>query len=71
LFFWHETALLYAFLLMNREFEIAASLGLLQHRRLDDLMRFFPDMKPRAFDEGLSIGEGQYPSSVFLRRHNQ
>ena len=68
LFFPHETALLYAFLLMNEQFEIAASLGMLHHLRLDDLMRFFPDMKPRAFDEGLTLKEGHYPSSIFLRR---
>lgn len=68
LFFQHETALLYAFLVMNPCFEIAAAAGLLHHRRLDDLRRFFPDMKPRPFNEGLSAGEGQYPSSIFLRR---
>jgi predicted O-methyltransferase YrrM len=68
IFFWHETALLYAFLLMNSEFEIAASFAMLYHRRLDDLAGFFPDMKPQAFDAGLSIGEGQFPSSIFLRR---
>jgi predicted O-methyltransferase YrrM len=68
LFFWHETALLYAFLMMNPHFEIAASLALLCHRRMDDLRRFFPDMQPKAFDEGLGLGEGHYPSSIFLRR---
>lgn len=68
LFFPHETALLYAFLAMNPYFEIAASLGMLHHRRTHDLIRFFPAMKPRPFDDGLSAGEGQYPSSIFLRR---
>jgi Methyltransferase domain len=69
LFFSHETALLYAFLLMNRGFEISASLSMLSHQRPDDLRRLFPDMQPKSFDEGLSRGgSGQYPSSVFLRR---
>jgi hypothetical protein len=68
LFFQHETALLYAFLLMNDGFEIAASLALLSHVRLSDLQRFFPDMTPRVFDQGLSMSGGDYPSSIFLRR---
>jgi Methyltransferase domain len=71
LFFPHETALLYAFLLMNDHFEIAAALGLLHHLRLDDLRRFFPDMKPMVFDQGLTVREGQYPSSIFLRRRGE
>lgn len=70
LFFQHETALLYAFLLMNDHFEILTSLGMLHHQRLSDLLRFFPAMKPSAFDEGLTLSEGQYPSSIFLRRIN-
>jgi predicted O-methyltransferase YrrM len=70
LFFWHETALLYAFLLMNHEFEIKASLAMLHHRRLNDLVRFFPDMKPRAFDEGLNAGSGQGPTSIYIRRRD-
>jgi predicted O-methyltransferase YrrM len=68
LFFPHETALLYAFLAMNDHFEIAASLALLHHRRIDDLLRFFPAMKPRVFDEGLTLETGHYPSSIYLRR---
>jgi hypothetical protein len=68
LFFQHETALLYAFLLMNDRFEIAASLSMLHHLRLDELVRFFPDMQPRECDEGLTRKSGHYPSSIFLRR---
>ncbi|MGA9583868.1 MAG: class I SAM-dependent methyltransferase [Terracidiphilus sp.] len=68
LFFQHETALLYAFLLMNDHFEILGSLGMLHHQRLSDLIRFFPDMNPRTFDEGLTLQDGQFPSSIFLRR---
>ncbi len=68
LFFQHETALLYAFLLMNDHFEILASLAMLHHRRLSDLLRFFPNMNPRTYDEGLTVKQGQFPSSIFLRR---
>jgi predicted O-methyltransferase YrrM len=68
LFFPHETALLYAFLTMNDRFEIAASLSMLHHERLDNLLQFFPDMKPRVFDKGLTVQSGHYPSSTYLRR---
>ncbi len=68
LFFSHETALLYAFLLMNRDFEIAGSLSMLHHQRLDDLKRLFPDFHPATFEEGLMVKGGQFPSSIFLRR---
>lgn len=71
LFFTHETALLYAFLLMNDHFEIAASLSMLHHLRLNDLKRFFPDMRPREFEDGLLKTPGHFPSSVFLRRRGQ
>jgi hypothetical protein len=67
LFFSHETALLYAFLLMNRRFEIAASLSMLHHDRVDELVRLFPDMNPREFDGGLTKKSGHFPSSIFLR----
>jgi predicted O-methyltransferase YrrM len=68
LFFNHETALLYAFLVMNDQYEIAASLSMLHHKRLDHLRGFFPDMQPQEFDEGLAKAAGHYPSSIFLRR---
>jgi hypothetical protein len=67
LFFSHETALLYAFLLMNHHFEVAASLSMLHHNRLDELIRIFPDMNPRKFDAGLTKTNGHFPSSIFLR----
>jgi predicted O-methyltransferase YrrM len=68
LFFQHESALLYAFLLMNDHFEIAASLSMLHHLRLDELRRFFPAMRPSVFEEGLLLRPGHYPSSIFLSR---
>ena len=71
LFFPHETALLYAFLLMNRRFEVAASLSMLHHDRLNELVRFFPDMNPKEFDGGLTQKSGHFPSSIFLRTGSQ
>ena len=68
LFFQHETALLYSFLLLNERFEIAGSLAMLHHQRLDKLLEFFPDVNPATFDRGLNTKEGQFPSSIFLRR---
>lgn len=68
LFFSHESALLYAFLLMNRSFEIAGSLSMLHHQRPDDLRRIFPDIHPTVFEEGLTVQSGQFPSAIFLSR---
>ena len=68
LFFSHETALLYAFLLMNRNFEITGSLSMLHHQRPGELRRIFPDIHPAIFEDGLTVQSGQFPSSIFLRR---
>ena len=68
LFFSHESALLYAFLLMNRSFEIAGSLSMLHHQRPDDLRKIFPDIRPTVFEDGLAVQSGQFPSAIFLRR---
>jgi hypothetical protein len=68
LFFSHESALLYAFLLLNRSFEIAGSLSMLHHRRPADLRRIFADIRPTVFDDGLTMESGQFPSAIFLRR---
>ena len=69
LFFPHETALLYAFLVMNSQFEIAASLSMLFHNRHDDVARIFSGLRPAEFDEGLLVKGSRYPypSSIFLR----
>jgi hypothetical protein len=68
LFFQHETALLYSFLVLNERFEIACSLAMLHHYRLGELQQYFPDMKPAMFDRGLKTKLGQAPSSIYLRR---
>jgi len=67
LFFQHETALLYAFLVENSRFEIAASLSMLHHTRLDLMLQYFPDMGPQQFDGGLCRNPGQFPTSICLR----
>jgi predicted O-methyltransferase YrrM len=68
LFFSHESALLYAFLLLNPSFEIAGSLSMLHHQRPGDLRRIFPDIRPTVFEDGLTVESGQFPSAIFLRR---
>lgn len=68
LFFSHETALLYSFLLMNSRFEITGSLSMLHHQRPGELRRIFPDIHPAIFEDGLTVQSGQFPSSTFLRR---
>jgi len=68
LFFWHETALLYAFLTMNGDFEIAGSLSMLHHLRTVDMPRYFPDIQPMIFEDGLTVKPGHFPSSTYLRR---
>jgi predicted O-methyltransferase YrrM len=68
LFFSHETALLYSFLLMNSKFEISGSLSMLHHQRPSELRRIFPDIRPAIFEDGLTVQSGQFPSAIFLRR---
>jgi Methyltransferase domain len=67
LFFWHETALLCAFLCMNQQFRIEASLSMLHHQAEAELRRCLPSYAPAKFADGLYSGEGHYPSSIYLR----
>ena len=68
LFFWHETAMLGAFLSMNRQFRIEASLSMLHHQMTDELRRCLPTYNPARFVDGIhSGGAGDYPCSVYLR----
>jgi hypothetical protein len=66
LFFWHESALLMAFLSCNQRFELAASLSMLHHQRPEQLRRLFPGYVLRKFDAGLALDEGHFPSSCYL-----
>jgi hypothetical protein len=67
LFFCHETALLYAFLLQNNRYSIAASLSMLHHESPGELAKYLPNYKPARFDQGLRLTDGHHPSSIYLR----
>lgn len=67
LFFWHETSLLHAFLTFNHRVTILASLSMLHHARQTELQKFLPNYQPRISRLGITIKEGDYPSSIYLR----
>ncbi len=66
LFCWHETALLHAFLAFNDRFRILASLSMLHYGNPDSLQALFPQYRPRVTEDGLTVQEGDYPSSIYL-----
>lgn len=66
LFCWHETALLHAFLAYNERFRILASLSMLHFGDPACLRDLFADYQPRVTDDGLTVEEGDYPSSIYL-----
>lgn len=66
LFFWHETALLLAFLTLNSRFHILASLSMLHYKRSQALANVFHEYRPMTSDRGIRSIAGQYPSSIFL-----
>lgn len=69
LWWWHETALLMAFLSFNDRFRILCSQSDLHHQRPDDLRAIIPDYRPRRSIEGnIQSGEGDYPASLYLER---
>jgi hypothetical protein len=66
LFFWHETALLHAFLCFNYRFRVRLSLSHLHHQRTRDISALFSGYEPLQIDRGIAISQGHYPSSIFL-----
>ncbi len=66
LFFHHESALLHAFLVLNRRFGITASLSMLHHARPADLAALLPNYRPRGNDHGLATTAGHFPSALYL-----
>ena len=68
LFFWHETALLAAYLSGNAGYRIEASLAQLHHGRPDELAEIFPAYTPAKMKDGEMIEPGDFPSSIYLRR---
>ena len=67
LFFWHESTLLHAFLVNNSRFSILASCSMLHYGARRELQTLLSNYSPAPDDEGLSIGEGHFPSSIYLR----
>jgi hypothetical protein len=67
MFFPHETALVHAALMGNARLRIAASLSMLHHGRPQILSQVLPGYAPRPFTDGLSAGDGDFPSSLYLR----
>lgn len=67
LFFWHETALLMAFLTNNERFRIAASLSMLHYDAQAPLRESLPNYRPAPNrDHGLFAGPGHFPTSTYL-----
>jgi len=66
IFFWHETALLLAFLTCNDRFGIRASLSLLHHDRQATLCEIFPRNRPMQMERGVRASDGNYSSSIYL-----
>ena len=55
-FFWHETALLHAYLACNGRTRILASLSMLHYARRAELARLIPSYRPREDQDGLAVG---------------
>jgi hypothetical protein len=66
LFFWHETALLHAYLAFNSRTRILASLSMLHYARRAALCELLPTYRPREDADGLAVGPGHYPCSIYL-----
>jgi hypothetical protein len=67
LVFPHESVLLHAFLAYNRRFRLCASLSMLHYAAPDALAAMVPTYRPAANREGLSAGDGHFPSAAYLR----
>ena len=67
LFFSHESILLQAFLAYNSRFSILASCSMLHHGARQELQSLLPNYMPAPDDQGLSIGNGHFPSSIYLQ----
>jgi hypothetical protein len=66
-FFWHETALLLAYLTNNPRIGVSAALMRLHCERLSELQPLFPRYKPMQLDRGVRVVDGDVPSSVYLQ----
>jgi hypothetical protein len=70
LFFWHESALLQAFLTYNSTFTVLASLSLLHFKKQWELQALVPNYVPAVHQDGLKIKDGHYPSSIFIQKNS-
>ena len=66
MFFQHESPLLHAFLCMNSNFRVCASMSWLHHRRQVELAAIFPRYRPMNMTHGLGV-DGDLPSSIYLQ----
>jgi len=66
MFFWHESPLLHAFLCMNANFCVCASMSWLHHCRQVELAALFPQYRPMNMTQGLGA-KGDFPSSIYLQ----
>jgi predicted O-methyltransferase YrrM len=68
LFFGRESSLLYAFLLNNSKYRIAACLSMLHYERPQQLKEMLPHYQPAPNADGLDVPgtKGDFPSSIYL-----
>jgi Methyltransferase domain len=66
LFFWHETALLHAYLAFNSRTRILVSLSMLHYARRAELAALIPTYRPREDKDGLAVSPGHYPTAIYL-----
>jgi predicted O-methyltransferase YrrM len=67
LFFGHESVLLHAFLTNNAKYSILAALSMLHYADPEGLKTFLPNYRPARNEQGLEIGEGHFPSAIYLQ----
>jgi hypothetical protein len=66
IFFWHETALLLAFLTCNDRVRVRASLSCLHHERQTAMCRMFPRSKPMPTERGVCTAAGDFSGAIYL-----
>lgn len=65
-FFWHETALLMAYLSGNSRRRVLLSMSLIHHRSSSTLQEVMPCYTPMPMERGVRQGTGHYPNSFYL-----
>lgn len=68
MFFHHESILLLAFLTMNNDFSILASLYMIHLKQTEELRKLHPGYKPALQQQGLMVSPGSGPTSIYLKR---